>query len=188
MSTEYAGANTFHATCTLPSDGDNRSATVWNAPLEDLADRTAWLNTNTAKLSAVNTFTAANTFNTATVFAGTVTQRDPLILDQDGRIRRRVVNLTDASADADTSAGDVFVLPLLTADRVITIKGEIGEQVTLIAYANNRSYKATVAPDSGGSLFSSVAPELRNTAGYWRTMVLECIAYRTWAAVAGYRA
>lgn len=186
MATEYAGANTFHATCTLPSDGDNRNATAWNAPLEDLADRTAWLNTNTAKLGSGNTFTGTNTFNTATVFAGTVTLRDPLIIELDGRIRRRVVNLTDASADANTVAGDVFVLPLLTANRTITIKGDIGEQITLIAYANNGAYKATVAPDSGGTLYSAVAPELRETAGYWRTMVLECIAYRTWAVVAGY--
>jgi hypothetical protein len=43
MSTEYAGTATYHATVTLPDDGDPRNATTLGAALEDLADRTAAL-------------------------------------------------------------------------------------------------------------------------------------------------
>lgn len=43
MSTEYAGAATYHATCTFPDDSDARNATTLGSALEDITDRTAFL-------------------------------------------------------------------------------------------------------------------------------------------------
>lgn len=43
MPSDYAGTDAFPAAIELPSDGDPRSAASVAAPLEALADRTAWL-------------------------------------------------------------------------------------------------------------------------------------------------
>lgn len=183
MSTEYAGTATYHATCTLPSDGDNRNASTWNAPLEDLADRTAWLNTNTAKLGTANVFSDTAAFN------DNVTCNAIVEFANGGHLRYRQVTLADANADVKPFAGNTYLLPLLHANRTYTLKsGTPGERVTFIAYANNGTYYGTIAPDSGGSLFATSAAQMRNAAGYWVSMTVECIGTDQWAVIDGLKA
>lgn len=43
MSTTYAGTDTFPTNVTLPADGDPRTASSVNTPMQGLADRTTWL-------------------------------------------------------------------------------------------------------------------------------------------------
>jgi hypothetical protein len=71
MSYPYAGSATFHATITLPDDGDPASAASVDSPFQDVADRTVWCKDEIDDLNAVVaygvTHCAPNVINSGTL-------------------------------------------------------------------------------------------------------------------------
>lgn len=167
MSTSYGGANTYHATITIPEDGDLASAASVNAAFQALKDIGVFAINKMVRLDELNAMTGA------------------------GRIRSRVATGPDADANISVTSQDVLVVPAVTANRVYTLQGcSAGDEIEFVNLLANTANYVDLAAGAGVTIATPGTPfafRFYNSTGGWASVRFRAIATNVWYFVGGFK-